>query len=50
MTEPDLMPAGFFGHGSAMNTLEHNGYTDAWRHFGTCVPRPRAAPARPDGG
>ena len=42
MTEPDLMPAGFFGHGSPMNTLEHNRYTDAWRHFGACVPRPRA--------
>lgn len=36
------MPAGFIGHGSPMNTLEHNRYTDAWRAFGDCVPRPRA--------
>lgn len=37
------MPAGFFGHGSPMNTLEHNPYTAAWRAFGrACVDRPRA--------
>ena len=36
------MPAGFIGHGSPMNTLEHNRYTDAWRAFGACVPDPRA--------
>lgn len=35
-------PAGFFGHGSPMNTLEHNRYTDAWRAFGACVATPRA--------
>jgi 4,5-DOPA dioxygenase extradiol len=35
-------PAGFFGHGSPMNTLERNRYTDAWRAFGGSVPRPRA--------
>jgi 4,5-DOPA dioxygenase extradiol len=37
-----VMPAGFFGHGSPMNTLEHNRYTDSWRAFGACVPAPRA--------
>ena len=42
MTNDALMPAGFFGHGSPMNTLEHNRYTDAWRAFGACVPTPRA--------
>ena len=42
MTEPSRTPAGFFGHGSPMNTLEHNRYTDAWRAFGSCVDRPRA--------
>src|SRR3546814_18731992 len=36
------MPAGFVGHGSPMNTLEHNRFTDAWRTFGGCVPAPRA--------
>jgi 4,5-DOPA dioxygenase extradiol len=36
------MPALFIGHGSPMNTLEHNRYTDAWRTFGACVAPPRA--------
>ena len=36
------MPAAFFGHGSPMNALDHNRYTDAWRAFGAAVPRPRA--------
>lgn len=37
-----LMPAAFLGHGSPMNTLERNRYTEAWRAFGASVPRPRA--------
>ena len=37
-----LMPAVFFGHGSPMNALGQNAYTDAWRAFGASVPRPRA--------
>lgn len=37
-----LMPAVFFGHGSPMNALEQNRYTDAWREFGASVPTPRA--------
>lgn len=36
------MPALFIGHGSPMNTLEQNGFTDAWRAFGKHLPRPRA--------
>lgn len=36
------MPAAFVGHGSPMNALEHNGYTNAWRAFGASVPKPRA--------
>jgi 4,5-DOPA dioxygenase extradiol len=36
------MPALFVGHGSPMNTLEKNGYTEAWRAFGRQLPRPRA--------
>src|SRR5271154_7428419 len=38
----DLMPAAFLGHGSPMNALDRNGYTDAWRAFGASVPRPKA--------
>lgn len=37
-----LMPAVFFGHGSPMNVLDRNRYTEAWRTFGASVPRPRA--------
>lgn len=36
------MPALFIGHGNPMNTLERNGYTDAWRAFGQNLPRPKA--------
>jgi len=36
------MPALFIGHGSPMNTLQRNGFTDAWRAFGRQLPRPRA--------
>jgi len=35
-------PALFIGHGSPMNTLELNGYTEAWRALGQSLPRPRA--------
>ena len=38
----DLAPALFIGHGSPMNTLERNGFTDAWRTLGRRLPRPRA--------
>ena len=34
------MPAAFLGHGSPMNALAHNRYTEAWRSFGEQVPRP----------
>lgn len=36
------MPAMFIGHGSPMNTLERNGFTDAWRAMGETLPQPRA--------
>ena len=36
------MPAAFIGHGSPMNALEHNRYTELWNGFGQSVPRPRA--------
>ena len=42
MSEVGVMPAGFIGHGSPMNALEHNRYTEAWRAFGGCVGTPRA--------
>ena len=35
-------PAAFLGHGSPMNTLEHNRFTEAWRSFGAAIDRPRA--------
>ena len=42
MSATPLMPAAFLGHGSPMNALERNRYTEAWRAFGAAVPRPRA--------
>ena len=42
MDAETLMPAAFLGHGSPMNALERNRYTEAWRAFGASVPRPRA--------
>jgi 4,5-DOPA dioxygenase extradiol len=41
MTET-VMPAVFLGHGSPMNALETNRYTQAWAALGWAVPRPRA--------
>ncbi len=42
MTDTTTMPAVFIGHGSPMNALEHNRYSDAWRAFGDSVAQPRA--------
>jgi 4,5-DOPA dioxygenase extradiol len=42
MTAPAAMPAAFLGHGSPMNALERNAYTEAWRAFGAACGRPRA--------
>src|SRR5438128_2202327 len=39
---PKPMPALFIGHGSPMNTLERNGFTQAWRAIGESLPTPRA--------
>ncbi|MHA6793082.1 4,5-DOPA-extradiol-dioxygenase [Pseudonocardia bannensis] len=41
MTSPS-MPAAFIGHGSPMNALERNRYTESWRALGATIPRPRA--------
>lgn len=37
----DQMPALFIGHGSPTNTLDRNGFTNAWRNMGQLLPRPR---------
>jgi 4,5-DOPA dioxygenase extradiol len=37
-----VTPAAFVGHGSPMNTLEHNRFTEVWRAFGRQIARPRA--------
>lgn len=42
MVATPSMPVLFIGHGSPMNTLERNGFTDAWRALGLRLPRPRA--------
>jgi len=36
------MPVVFFGHGSPMNTLERNKYTETWRALGESIPAPSA--------
>jgi len=35
------MPAVFVGHGSPMNGIEQNGFSDAWTQLGSALPRPR---------
>ena len=42
MTAATPMPAAFIGHGSPMNALDHNRYTEAWAALGASLPRPRA--------
>jgi 4,5-DOPA dioxygenase extradiol len=41
MTER-TMPVLFIGHGSPMNTIEINPWSDAWRVMGAALPRPKA--------
>ncbi len=36
------MPVAFVGHGSPLNALESNRYTQSWAAFGRSVPTPRA--------
>lgn len=36
------MPALFLGHGSPMNVLEENIYTETWRKLGETLPKPKA--------
>src|SRR6478736_6479338 len=42
MTAATPMPAAFIGHGSPMNALQDNRYTEAWAALGASLPRPRA--------
>jgi 4,5-DOPA dioxygenase extradiol len=42
MAADTLMRAAFLGHGSPMNALEVNRFTEAWSSLGARVPRPRA--------
>lgn len=37
-----FVPAAFIGHGSPMNTLEHNPHTEAWSAFGSAIGKPTA--------
>jgi 4,5-DOPA dioxygenase extradiol len=37
-----LMPALFLGHGSPVNAITRNAYTEAWTALGRDLPRPRA--------
>jgi 4,5-DOPA dioxygenase extradiol len=36
------MPAAFIGHGSPMNALDHNRYTECWSEFASTFPKPKA--------
>jgi 4,5-DOPA dioxygenase extradiol len=38
----NVMPVAFFGHGTPMNALDDNRFTQAWRAFGASVPTPRS--------
>ena len=44
-TFPDLdqtMPAIFIGHGSPMNAIEDNVFSQVWKDLGQSLPRPKA--------
>ena len=38
---PNLMPVLFIGHGSPMNAIEENVFTQKWREVGAKLPKPR---------
>jgi aromatic ring-opening dioxygenase catalytic subunit (LigB family) len=39
---PEIMPAAFIGHGSPMNAIEQNRYTEAWSTWASSMPTPKA--------
>ena len=43
----EIMPAAFLGHGSPMNALEENAYTQAWRALGSSLRPPVGSSLRP---
>lgn len=42
MSENKLMPLMFVGHGSPMNAVEVNEYTENWKKIALLIPRPKA--------
>ena len=42
MSDGDPLPVLFLGHGSPVNALERNRYTETWAMLGGQIPRPRA--------
>jgi len=36
------LPSIFIGHGNPMNAVTDNSYTEAWKHIGRQIPRPKA--------
>lgn len=42
VTETQKMPAIFVGHGSPMNAIEENEFSQAWEQVGQSLPRPKA--------
>ena len=38
----EKMPVLFIGHGSPMNAIENNEFTESWRELGKLLPRPKA--------
>lgn len=38
----NVLPALFLGHGSPMNAIQHNRYTEAWSALGLELPKPKA--------
>jgi 4,5-DOPA dioxygenase extradiol len=42
VSDGDRLPVLFLGHGSPMNALEHNRYTETWALLGRKITRPRA--------
>lgn len=40
--EEQVMPVAFIGHGSPMNAIENNLFTEQWKTFGSSIPKPQA--------